>query len=313
METYNVLFNDSSVNFHIPYKYYETFSTKGYFKRLKKVASKGYIVSYEINDNEIIYYETNRLKGYKRYRIDKKQNSITEVQIYIIEETLKNAPLCTFANKIKPKKAIFVNKLSEYYPREFKIPFSIGSSVVPAIAALSIPIDPTTFLLALSAAGTINLAYVVCGICGSIIETNKEVANLIFDMPIDKYLESKDSPELVESNTKSKKAKDVFREEIKELLVEINDILSKLDSYEQEKYQKILEDKYNEYKSKITSIDDLDISFQLNSDYFIVFLTELRRIMLKSLDFQNYITNLDNIIINNKDTKRTRTNPKENK
>ena len=132
-------------------------------------------------------------------------------------------------------------------------------------------------------------------------------------MPLDKYLESKDSPELIEKSTRdTKNAKDVFIEEIRELLVEINDILNKLDSYEQEKYRQILEDRYNEYKSKITSIDDLDISLQLNSAYFIVFLTELRRSMLKSLDFQNYITNLDNIIINNKDTKRTRTNPKDN-
>lgn len=311
MDTYNVSFDDSGVSFHILFKYYETFSTRGYFKRLKKVASKGYIVSYEITDDEIIYYETNKLKGYKKYLIDKKQPNLTDVQIYMIEEILKNAPLCTFADKIKPKNAIFINNLLNKYSKNFRIPMSIALTVVLGFMALTIPLDLSIFLITLVSAGGLNLAYGVYSICGSIIETNKEVANLIFDMPLDKYLESKDIPELVESNTKSKKAKDVFREEIKELLVEINDILSKLDSYEQEKYRKILEDRYNEYKSQIKSIDDLDISFQLNSAYFIVFLTELKRNMLKSLDFQNYLTALDNTFINNKDTRRTRTNPKD--
>ena len=76
------------------------------------------------------------LVRYKKYRIDKKQSCLTKVQIYMIEEILKNAPLCTFANKIKTKNAIFVNNLTNYYTKEFKIPMSISVAVVLRFLAL---------------------------------------------------------------------------------------------------------------------------------------------------------------------------------
>ena len=304
MYTYNVSFDEYGVSIHIPFEFYEAYKTSSYFKRLKKVASKGYIVGYEITDNEIIYYETNRLKGFKRYRIDKNQQNLTEVQIYMIEDILKNAPYCPFANQIKTKNAIFVNYLSENYSKNFTIPMAGGAITLLGIFTPSLAISPLYILIALGVIGAFNLTYGAYSIISSIVKTNEEAANIIYDMPLEEYLESSKLPELVEN--KPKKPKDIFKDEIKALLVEINDILSKLESPEREKFKKILEEKYAEYKNQITKNDDLDITFQLNSAYFIVFLTELRRNMLKSLDLKIYITTLDNTFIRSDELKKVR-------
>ena len=153
-------------------------------------------------------------------------------------------------------------------------------------------------ILALTA--SCHVGYGAFSIIHSKIKTNKELTDKMYNMPLKVFLTSSEVPKLMEENSlpKGKSAAEIIKDEIKSLLVEIKALLEQLSPELKVEYEKIIKEKVDEYKNNISNILDNredTLEFLAYSTQLSVFLSMTKNEMLKKINSQNYLTELNDL------------------
>ena len=278
------------------------YSVTKYLKKLRKMAQKRQIISYKIERGAITYQVIDRFHVMSQYTVYKNQKYLTEVELYMIENILNSANLCNNVKAVSPKTATFIKHLKRHYTKEANLTALLASLPILLFTSVSFFIAPVLYygIVALVASG--NIGYGVFSVIQSKIKTNQELASKMHNMPLKDFLVSSDVPKLVEDKTyqKEKSAAETIKDEIKSLLVEINVLLEKLNYKEKTRYEKIIKEKMDEYKTNISNILDNEedsLEFLSISARLSVFLSITKNEILKKIDSQSYLAELNDLFL----------------
>lgn len=297
----NITFNDNGeVTMTYPHKEYEFTHIMKYIKKLRKMAKKGYIISYNISENEITYIATNKIHGLYKFKINKKQDYITEVEIFTIENILKNSCGKQRIEDFNIKWTLFANNFNRYYNHEIRFPTILTSVIFGILSSIISFYDITVSLLIVGSITGLNLSIIGYSIIGSYLFSQKEYATNTFEMPLKDYLKSNNVSRLIEE-TKGKKQSiaESLKDEIKSLSTEINILLEKLSEKEQLDFKQVIQEKIKEFQDKVNSIinsgnNQDSLEFQMLAANFIVFLESIKNTLLKKVETTQYFNDLNN-------------------
>lgn len=277
-----------------------SYSVTKYLKKLRKMARKRQIISYKIERGIITYQAIDRFHAISQYTVYKNQEYLTEVELYMIENILKNANLRENVKSVSPKTATFIKYLKRHYTKEINL-IALGASLPMVLfTTFALFIDPMVYYTILMLVASGHIGYGVFSVIHSKIKTNKELASKMHNMPLRDFLASNEAPKLTKENTheKGKSAANTIKNEIKSLLVEINILLEKLNPELKLEYEKIIKEKMDEYKNNISHIlndGDDSLEFLSLSARLSVFLSITKNEMLKKIDSQNYLNELNDL------------------